>query len=90
MKHKLTARKYSVRIKDNLKGLLMAGGTAAGTMIQKVMDQSLLGNTPSFPTWKLVCMASIAAALTYIVRKYLVDDVKIAEKTIEENEKNES
>lgn len=55
-------KKYSVRIKDLFKSLLMAGGTAGGIMIQKITDQALLGTTPAFPVWKLVTMAAIAAA----------------------------
>lgn len=79
-------KKYSVRIKDLFKSLLMAGGTAGGIMIQKIADQALLGTTPAFPVWKLVTMAAIAAAATYIIRKFLTDDVKVAEKTIEDAE----
>lgn len=81
---KFSAKKYSVRIKDILKGLLMAVGTAVGTMAQKISDQGLNGGLPP-QQWKIVAMAAIAAAVTYIVRKFLIDDVKQAEKTIEQS-----
>lgn len=60
----------------------MATGTAVGVVIQASADAGSLTLN-----WKAIGMAAVAAAITYITRKYFVDDVKIAQKTIEENEK---
>lgn len=60
--------------------MLMAVGTAVGLFLQSAADGGVA------LTWKPVAMAAIAAALTYICRKFLVDDVKIARKTLKENE----
>ena len=78
-------KKYAIQVKDIFKGLYMAITTAAATMLQKAADVALHGTQPAFPVWKLVVMSAIGAALAYIGRKYFVDDVKIAEKTIAEN-----
>ena len=57
----------------------MAAGTAVAVVLQTSLD------TGEFTfKWKAIAMAAIGAATTYIVRKYFVDDVKIAKKTIED------
>ncbi len=65
-KHEVTAPKYKLNIKDALKGLLMAAGTAAGFIIQTTLDSGTLEIN-----WKKVLMAAIAGGLTYIIKNYL-------------------
>ena len=80
-----SSKKYAIKVKDIFKGLIMAAGTTAAAVLQKVLDAYMNGGELTY-NWKTIAMASAGAAATYIIRKFLVDDVKIAEKTIAEEE----
>jgi hypothetical protein len=82
---KFSSKKYAIKAKDLLKGLLMAAGTTVAAVLQKMLDVYMNGGELVY-SWKTIAMAAAGAAATYIIRKFLVDDVKIAQKTIAENQ----
>lgn len=69
-KHEVTAPKYQINIKDALRGLLIAAGTAAGFIIQSTVESGSLDIN-----WKKVGMAALAGGLTYIIKNYFTPAV---------------
>lgn len=65
-KHKVTSAKYRLNIKDTLKGLLMAVGTAGGFIIQNTLQDGNLNID-----WRKVGSASVAAGGIYLINKFL-------------------
>ncbi len=69
-KHEVTAPKYKINIKDALRGLLIAAGTAAGFIIQSTVESGSLDIN-----WQKVGMAAIAGGLTYVIKNYFTPAV---------------
>lgn len=65
-KTELTSEKFSVNIKDFLRGLIMAMGTAAFMVLQTSIDAGAL-----IFQWKTVVMGALAGGVTYILKNYL-------------------
>lgn len=72
--------KFSLQVRDFLKGLLMAIGTA----IAVVLQNSISAEAWVF-NWKAIGMAAVGAALTYLLKNYLTDENKVAKKVLTEN-----
>lgn len=78
---KFSAKQYAIQAKDLLKGMLMGAGTATATVIQTSLDKGEF-----IFKWKLIGMVAAGAAATYVIRKFFVDDLKSAQKTIAQNQ----
>lgn len=68
---------YSLEVRDFLRGLIMA----IGTPILPIFMQSINAGNLVFD-WKLIGITALGGFLTYIVRKFLTDDIKAAQKTL--------
>jgi hypothetical protein len=70
--------KYSLKVKDFLKGLLMA----VGTPVLLIIQQSIAAGSLTF-NWQQIGMVAAAAGLLYLTKNYFTDDVKQAVDTLE-------
>ncbi len=68
--------RYSLKLKDWLKGLILAVGTPVLYVVQE-----LIPNWPLSPIEK----AAISAFITYLIKNFFTDDIKAAEKTLASN-----
>jgi hypothetical protein len=69
--------KYTLNVKDFLKGLLIAVGTAILVIVQNTISLGTL----TFD-WKAIGMAAIGAAITYLAKNFLTDGVAVAKTTL--------
>lgn len=72
---------FKLKLRDWLKGLIMAIGTPVLYLAQELI-----------PSWNLppLAKAAIAAAITYMLKNFFTDDVKVAEKVLNEDAKKNS
>jgi membrane protein implicated in regulation of membrane protease activity len=72
--------KFTLNLQDFLKGLLIAVSTAVLVIIQA----SLAAGNLTF-NWQNIGMAALAAALAYIAKNFLTDNVAVAKKVLTAN-----
>ena len=72
---------FKLKLRDYLKGFLLAVVVPALVLIQQS-----LSNGEWTINWKSLGMSSVAAFIAYILKNFLTDDVKAAEKIIKEDE----
>lgn len=70
---------WTLKTRDFLKGLVMAGLVPVFIIIQ----QSITAGDLVF-NWKSIWMAAVAGFVGYIIKNFFTDDVKVAQKTLEE------
>ena len=80
----MQSTRYSLNVRDLLKGLILAVGTPAAVIIQ----QSIAAGNLVFD-WKIIGMAAAGGFMTYIIKNYLTDDVKTAQNIIVEAKQKE-
>lgn len=73
----MQSTKYTLNLRDFLKGLLIAGGVPALLIIQ----QSIAAGEMVF-NWQQIWMAAVGGFVTYIIKNYLTNDVKEAQVTL--------
>lgn len=71
---------FKLKSRDFWQGALMATGTAVLVVIQN----SLSSGTLTF-NWQQIGMAAVAAIVTYLGKNLLTDDVKVANKIIDQS-----
>ena len=71
----MKSTRYSLSVRDFLKGFLMAVGTPVLYMLQELI-----------PNWPLTAIekAALSAAVTYLIKNFFTDDVKVAEKVLDQ------
>jgi uncharacterized membrane protein len=72
---------FKLKLRDYLKGILMAVVVPALVLIQ----QSLSAGQITID-WKALGISSVAALIGYLLKNFLTDDIKVAEKIIKEDE----
>ncbi len=71
--------KYTLQVRDFLKGLLMAVGTSVLVVVQNSIEAGVL----TF-NWKIIAMAAIAATVSYLLKNFFTDDTAVAKKVLTE------
>jgi hypothetical protein len=70
--------RFSLKVKDFLKGLFMAVGTSVLMVIQNSIDQGEF----TFK-WKMVAMAAVGSTVVYLLKNFFTADIHEAAKTVE-------
>lgn len=70
---------FSLQTRDFLKGLIMA----ALIPVLLVIQQSIAAGDLVFD-WKAIAMAAIAGFVGYLLKNFLTDDTKVAQKILQE------
>ena len=73
----MESTRFSLKLRDWLKGLIIAVGTPVLYLVQEMI-----------PNWPLnpIEKAALSATVTYLIKNFFTDDVKVAEKVIEKAE----
>ena len=79
MKSKL----FSVNMKDGIRGVILAGLTAAGTAMLQVLNTGVL---PDRAGMKTVGIAGVASGLSYVIKNFLTNSQDQAFKAEPSNE----
>lgn len=74
--------RYSLKLRDWLKGLLMAVGAPVLTFIIDSLNEGELTLN-----WRKLAVVAISAGLMYLLKNFFTDDVKTAVKVLDEAEK---
>lgn len=73
----MESTRFTLKLRDWLKGLVMAVGTPVLYLVQE-----LIPNWPLTPIEK----AALSATATYLIKNFFTDDLKVAEKVLDEAE----
>jgi hypothetical protein len=73
-KHEITSSKFSLNVKDFLKGLLVSIGTAALVVIQTSIDAGSFNFD-----WKQVSIAAVGAGVAYLIKNFFTPAQKVTE-----------
>ena len=74
--------RYSLKLRDWLKGLLMAIGAPVITFIIDSLNEGELTLN-----WTKLAVVALSAGLMYVLKNFFTDDVKTAVKVLDEAEK---
>ena len=77
----LPSAKYSLKLSDWLKGLLVAVGA---TIIPALIALLSNGAFPTVPQLKAILIGGLSAGLTYVAKNFFTDTNKVAVETINE------
>lgn len=80
----MESTKFTLSTRDWLRGLLMAVAVPALLIIQ----QSIAAGEMTF-NWAAIGMAAVSGLVAYLLKNFLTDDVKAAEKTIQKAEQKQ-
>lgn len=83
----MKSTRFSLQTRDFLKGSLLAFGTAALTTLTQSLNS---GAMPTLAQLKIAAVAGLAALTAYIIKNFLTDDVKVAEKIIAKAQSDEN
>ena len=75
----MESTRYSLNLIDLGKGVLVAFGTAFLTALTQWLN---VGTFPNGAQLKVAALAGAAAAVTYLLKNFLTDDVKTAENVL--------
>ncbi len=81
--HNMKSTLWTLRARDFLKGLVMAGLVPVFVIVQ----QSISANNLVF-NWKAIGMAAVAGFGGYLTKNFFSDDVKAAQKTLADAQKD--
>ncbi len=73
---------YKLKLRDLLKGLLVSVITSVLVVIQSSLE---MGNLTF--NWKNIGMVAAGSAVAYLLKNFFTNDVKVAEKVLEEEAK---
>ncbi len=83
---RLPSSKYTLKLSDWLKGLLVAVGA---TIIPAFIALLNRGSFPTIPQLKAILISGISAGLFYVTKNFFTDDNKVAVNTINEAQKKQ-
>ncbi len=74
----MKSTRFSLNVRDFLKGLVLAVVVPVLVTIQESLS---VGNV--IFDWKTIGISSLAAFVAYLLKNFVTDDIKVAQKTLE-------